>query len=346
MPALSAFFIKMDEKKFRASQVMKWLHQSGVDNFEAMTNLGKGLRQKLSDFANIPLPEVSLHSIANDGTQKWVLQLSQQAAIETVFIPEKDRGTICISTQVGCPLDCDFCATGKQGFNRNLNAGEIIAQMWIVQQSLIKQGINQRISNVVFMGMGEPLLNFDNTMQVISILRDDFAYGLSRRRITISTAGIVPAIEKLTDHTNVCLALSLHAPTNELRDILVPINKKYPLEKLIPACKKFAEKESRRRITIEYAMLKDVNDSPLQARQLVKLLANLPVKMNLIPFNPFPGTKYQRSTDEAIDIFQQILIKNGLFTIARRTRGSDIDAACGQLVGNVENKAKRQGELR
>lgn len=343
---MEAFFLGLGEKAFRAKQVTQWMHQYGVDNFDEMTNLSKGLRAKLEEVAEIRTPEVLIDQASADGTHKWLLKLDNGNSVETVFIPEKNRGTLCISSQVGCALECSFCSTGQQGFNRNLSVAEIIGQVWVANKALgwdpMANGKNERIiSNVVFMGMGEPLLNFDSTVKTIDLLMDDFAYGLSKRRVTVSTSGVVPALARLKEVSDVALALSLHAPTDALRDVLVPLNKKYPMREVLDACKEYISGDTRRKVTIEYVMLDGVNDSVADARALVKVLKDVPSKVNLIPFNPFPDTQYQRSRDEAIVRFRDVLIKGGLITLTRRTRGDDIDAACGQLVGQVEDKTKR-----
>ena len=317
---MEVFFAEMGEKAFRANQVIQWMHQYGVDNFDAMTNLSKSLRAKLEDVAEIRTPEVLIDQASVDGTHKWLLKLDSGNSIETVFIPEKNRGTLCISSQVGCALECSFCSTGQQGFNRNLTVAEIIGQVWVANKALgwdpMANGKRERIiSNVVFMGMGEPLLNFDCTVKTIEILVDDFAYGLSKRRVTVSTSGVVPALLRLKEVSDVALALSLHAPNDELRDVLVPINKKYPLDKVLGACKDYISGDTRRKVTIEYVMLEGVNDSVAHARQLVKVLKDVPSKVNLIPFNPFPKTQYKRSSDEAIVRFRDVLIKGGLITL-------------------------------
>ncbi|HEC17849.1 MAG TPA: 23S rRNA (adenine(2503)-C(2))-methyltransferase RlmN [Gammaproteobacteria bacterium] len=343
---MEAFFADLGEKPFRAKQVIQWLHQYGVSDFAAMTNLSKALRGKLAEVAEIRTPEVLVDQASADGTHKWLLKLDKGNSVETVFIPEKNRGTLCISSQVGCALECSFCSTGQQGFNRNLSVAEIIGQVWVANKALgwdpLANGKEERIiSNIVFMGMGEPLLNFDNTVKTIDLLLDDFAYGLSKRRVTVSTSGVVPALGRLKEVSDVALALSLHAPNDELRDKLVPINQKYPLREVLDACRHYISGDTRRKVTIEYVMLDGVNDSPAHARELVKVLRGLPSKVNLIPFNPFPDTQYRRSTDAAIERFREVLIKNGLITLTRRTRGDDIDAACGQLVGQVTDKTRR-----
>ncbi|BBP46488.1 dual-specificity RNA methyltransferase RlmN [Thiosulfatimonas sediminis] len=341
--AMEAFFKSIDEKPFRAGQVMKWIHQFGVSDFDEMTNLSKSLREKLKQVATVRTPKIVAEQISEDGTIKWLLEVDHKNSIETVFIPEKNRGTLCISSQVGCALDCSFCATGKQGFNRNLENWEIIAQMWVANKALgCMPKEERRISNVVFMGMGEPLLNVTHTFPAARILMDDFAYGLSKRRVTISTAGVVPAIDKIKDEVDVSLAISLHAPNNELRDILVPINQKYPLEVLMPSLHRFVEGgHSKKHVTVEYVMIDQVNDRLEHAQQLVELLGDLPCKVNLIPFNPFPNTDYQRSSNNAIHRFREVLENGALNVTVRRTRGDDIDAACGQLAGKVTDRTKR-----
>ena len=331
------------EKSFRAQQLVQWIHQSGLTDFTQMTNLGKALREKLSRLSFIGLPEIVTCQKSNDGTHKWLLKLECGNCIETVFIPEANRGTLCVSSQVGCALNCSFCSTAKQGFNRNLSTAEIIGQVWLAVRELsLNQGSHdKRVTNVVMMGMGEPLLNFDNVVAAMDIMMDDFAYGLSKRRVTLSTSGVLPDLERLREVSPVALAVSLHAPNDELRNELVPINKKYPLAQLMALCKRYFENEPRRKVTFEYVMLKGINDQPEHAMQLVKLLKNVPSKVNLIPFNPFPMTQYQRSSQVAIDAFRDKLISNGINTITRKTRGDDIDAACGQLAGEVKDKTSR-----
>lgn len=341
--ALEDFFIAAGEKPYRAQQILKWIHFNGVDQFDAMTNISKTLRQILTETATIQLPQVIYEKAATDGTYKWLLRLDDGNCIETVFIPEKTRGTLCISSQVGCILNCDFCSTGKQGFNRNLTTAEIISQLWIAVRKLSQSnGIHDHtVTNVVMMGMGEPLLNFDNVLPALRLMLDDFAYGLSKRRVTVSTAGVVPAMLKLRDMSDVALAVSLHAPNDELRNQIVPLNKKYPLNELMDVCRHYFKEDKRRSITMEYVMLAGVNDTPLHAKQLIRLLDGVRAKINLIPFNPFPHTDYQRSDDATIFRFRDILMKAGLNTTIRRTRGDDIDAACGQLVGRVSDRTKR-----
>ncbi|MEM7017557.1 MAG: 23S rRNA (adenine(2503)-C(2))-methyltransferase RlmN [Pseudomonadota bacterium] len=339
------FFLAMGEKKFRAQQMVKWIHQQGETDFDVMTNLSKVLRQWLRDNAVLAAPQPQMEQVSKDGTRKWLLPAGDNNSIETVFIPEDDRNTLCISSQVGCILDCRFCATAQQGFNRNLSTGEIISQVWLAEHSLRKvfQSSHERyISNVVLMGMGEPLANFKNVVRAMRIMLDDFAYGLSWRRITLSTAGMVPMLDRLKAECPVNLAVSLHAPVNELRDELVPLNRRYPVQELIAACLRYLEGgQARRRITFEYVMLDQINDSPAEAHALVKLLGNVPSKINLIPFNPFPGISYKKSKPEVIEKFQKILIGGGLITTVRKTRGDDIDAACGQLAGKVQDRTHR-----
>lgn len=341
--AMENFFKSIGEKPFRAGQVMKWIHQFGVSDFDEMTNISKALRENLKKVATVRTPKIVAEQLSEDGTIKWLLEVDNNNSVETVFIPEKNRGTLCISSQVGCALDCSFCATGKQGFNRNLENWEIIAQMWVANKALgCLPKEERRITNVVFMGMGEPLLNVKHTFPAARILMDDFAYGLSKRRVTISTAGVVPAIDMIKAEVDVSLAISLHAPNNELRNILVPINEKYPLEVLMPSLHRYVEGgHSKKHVTVEYVMIDHVNDRIEHAHQLVELLADLPCKVNLIPFNPFPNTDYKRSSNNAIHRFREILEKGGLNVTVRKTRGDDIDAACGQLAGKVKDRTKR-----
>jgi len=339
---LTSFFIKLGEKPFHATQVMKWIHQHSVLDFDAMTNLSKALRQRLKEIACISLPQVQMLQTSQDGTRKWLLQLDNDNSIEMVFIPEEERGTLCISSQVGCALDCRFCATGQQGFNRNLSVAEIIAQLWLAEHTLRAEKKSERaISSIVMMGMGEPLTNFNNVVTAMNLMMDDFGYGLSWRRITLSTAGIVPAMRRLKEQCPVNLAVSLHAPNDALRDQLVPINKKYPLHQLMAACRAYTKGKPSRQITFEYIMLKDVNDSTAHARALIKLLQGIPAKINLIPFNHFSHSSYECATPEAIENFRDILMQAGLLTVTRKTRGDDIDAACGQLAGKVRDKRRK-----
>jgi 23S rRNA (adenine2503-C2)-methyltransferase len=337
------FMQSCGEKSFRAHQLMQWMHQMGYREFSEMTNLGKGLRERMTEIAEITLPELVACQQSDDGTHKWLLKLDCGNCIETVFIPEANRGTLCVSSQVGCALNCSFCSTGKQGFNRNLTTAEIIGQLWFAVRALSTQnGIHDKhVTNIVMMGMGEPLLNFDNVVTAMDIMMDDYAYGLSKRRVTLSTSGIIPEMERLRQVSPVSLAVSLHAPSDELRNELVPVNKKYPLKDLMQICKHYFNGEPRRVVTFEYVMLKDVNDTPEHARQLVKLLRDVPSKVNLIPFNPFPMTQYERSSQTAINTFRTILMDKGINTITRKTRGDDIDAACGQLAGQVKDRTSR-----
>lgn len=340
--SLQAFFADLGEKAFRADQLMQWIHQYGVDDFAAMTNLSKALRERLVQVAEIQGPEVVSSQVADDGTRKWLLRVAGGSCIETVFIPEADRGTLCVSSQVGCSLNCSFCSTAQQGFQRNLSSAEIIAQLWIANRELGRDPKGERlISNVVMMGMGEPLLNFDNVVSAMNLMLDDMAYGLSKRRVTLSTSGVVPALERLKQACPVSLAVSLHAPNDSLRNELVPINKKYPIAELLKACRSYVAGEPRRRVTIEYVMLDGVNDSEQHAVELIHCLRDVPVKVNLIPFNPFPATRYRRSPQSVIDHFRDILMQAGILTVTRKTRGDDIDAACGQLAGRVQDRTRR-----
>ena len=344
--AMQEFFVDIGEKPFRATQVLQWIHHYGVEDFDAMTNVSKELRARLKEIACVAAPEVIADQLAEDGTRKWLLRLPGGNGIETVFIPEEDRGTLCVSSQVGCTLNCSFCSTGHQGFNRNLTTAEIISQVWLANRALGRDPKGERIiTNVVLMGMGEPLLNFDSVTAAIRIMLDDLAYGLSRRRVTLSTAGMVPMMDRLREECPVSLAVSLHAPNDALRDQLVPLNKKYPIRELLDACRRYCADSPRSRVTFEYVMLAGVNDSVAHARELVQLLRDVPAKVNLIPFNPFPQTSYQRSSGNAIDRFRDVLIEAGLTTITRRTRGDDIDAACGQLAGQVQDRTSRQRRL-
>jgi 23S rRNA (adenine2503-C2)-methyltransferase len=339
---LVAFFESIGEKPFRARQVLHWLHQYGADDFERMTDLAKSLRAKLPEVAEIRPPVLGHEQCSSDGTRKWLLEVGPNNRVETVFIPEDDRGTLCVSSQVGCALDCAFCSTGKQGFNRNLSVAEIIGQLWWANRALGRDPKGERIiSNVVLMGMGEPLLNFENTVAAVSLMLDDHAYGLSRRRVTISTSGIVPAMDRLREQMPVALAVSLHAPTDALRDELVPINRKYPLKELMAACKRYVQDGPRDFITFEYVMLEGVNDQPEHAEQLLRLTRDVSCKFNLIPFNPFPQSGFRRSSAETVRRFASRLMAEGKIATTRKTRGDDIDAACGQLAGQVEDKSRR-----
>jgi len=339
---LERFFAERGEKSFRATQVMKWIHDQGVADFDAMTNISKALRAGLREVAEIRLPEIAADRLSDDGSRKWLFRLADGNCIETVFIPEDGRGTLCVSSQVGCMLNCSFCSTAQQGFNRNLTTGEIISQLWLAARALGERQDGERIiSNVVLMGMGEPLLNYDNVVRAIRIMLDDFAYGLSRRRVTLSTAGVVPAIARLRQDCDVSLAVSLHAPEDRLRDELVPLNRKYPIRELLDACREYVG-EGRRRVTFEYVLLDGVNDSDAHARALIRCLEGVPAKVNLIPFNPFPQTCYRRSSEARIARFFELLNRAGIVTITRRTRGDDIDAACGQLAGRFSDRTRRR----
>lgn len=341
---LEAFIESIGEKPFRARQLMKWVYKRQVNDFDQMTDLAKAFRERLKDIAEVRTPEIKLTQVSSDGTRKWLLAMdgaaaSADQAIEMVFIPEPGRGTLCISSQVGCAMDCTFCSTAQQGFNRNLSVAEIVGQVWLANRELgYEHGGNRVITNVVFMGMGEPLANYRNIVPAAEIFMDDLGFDISRRRVTVSTSGLVPQMLKLAEETNCALAVSLHAPNDELRDVLVPINRKHKIAELLEACWQYIGKQNARNITFEYVMLDGVNDHPAHAFELAKLLKGQPGKVNLIPFNPFPGTQYKRSTAAAIDRFRDILNTNGVIATTRRTRGDDIDAACGQLVGRVKDR--------
>ena len=366
--SMESMFSDMGEKRFHARQVLRWIYQRQVTSPDAMTDLAKSLRKRLNEDADIVFPEVVNAQQSADGTVKWLLRLMDGNCIETVFIPEGSRGTLCVSSQAGCGLNCSFCATARQGFNRNLSVDEIIGQVWVANRALSTMPVMpekasaaalsavngpptaDRVTNVVMMGMGEPLLNFDNVVSAMDLMMDDCSFGLSRRRVTLSTAGLVPAIARLRETCPVSLAVSLHAPDDKLRDQLVPLNKKYPIAQLLAACRRYAGAQhgghhGRRQITFEYVMLKGVNDSPAQARALARILGDVPAKVNLIPFNPYPGIAYQRSTQSVINRFRDILLDKNIFTITRKTRGDDIDAACGQLAGKVIDRTRRSRRL-
>jgi 23S rRNA (adenine2503-C2)-methyltransferase len=348
--ALTALFVEHGEKPFRARQTMHWIHRGLVDRIEAMSDLAKATRETLARDAEIRAPSVVRDTQAADGTRKWLLDVGGANAVEAVYIPEDDRGTLCVSSQAGCALDCAFCSTGKQGFNRNLTVAEIIGQLWLANRMLLADGANSPwvehgrhpITNVVMMGMGEPLANFDNVVAALRIMLDDNAYGLSRRRVTVSTSGLVPAIDRLRDACPVALAVSLHAPDDALRDELVPINRKYPLSELLASCVRYIERAPRDFVTFEYVMLDQVNDAPEQARALVELVRDVPCKFNLIPFNPFPATEFRTTPHARIVAFQHFLQDAGLTATVRKTRGEDIDAACGQLAGQVKDRTRRR----
>lgn len=345
--ALENYFERVQQPRYRATQFLKWVHNFGVTDFNEMTNFTKALRQQLQLDVDLDLPVIRQEEISFDGTRKWLLQLSCGNCIETVFIPEADRGTLCVSSQVGCALNCSFCATGKQGFNRNLTVAEIIGQVFIAVRQLSKQhGRHDRhVTNIVMMGMGEPLLNLENVVTAMNIMQDDFAYGLSKRRVTLSTSGLIPQMLELKQRSTVALAVSLHATNDEIRDVLVPINKKYPIKDLLAVCHEYFADEPRRYVTYEYVMLRGVNDHLEHAKQLAKLLRGKPAKVNLIPFNPIQWADYKCSSVEQINAFRDVLIANGVTTITRKTRGNDIKAACGQLAGKVEDKTRRVQRL-
>ena len=343
---LEAFVESLGEKRFRARQLMRWIHLYGQQEFSAMSDLARSLREKLVTHAVVAPPRLVASHASEDGTQKWVLEVGTGNAIETVFIPEGERGTLCVSSQVGCALACTFCSTGHQGFNRNLSTAEIIGQLWWANRALGRDPKGERIiSNVVMMGMGEPLANLENVDAALDIMLDDFGYGLSRRRVTLSTSGIVPALDRLRERHPVALAVSLHAPDDALRDVLVPINRKYPLAALLAACRRYLAAAPRDFVTFEYVMLDGVNDSPGQARELVRLVEGTPCKFNLIPFNPFPGSTYRRSPAASINRFRDVLMAAGYVVTVRRTRGDDIDAACGQLAGQVQDRSRRSERM-
>lgn len=353
---LERFFAdELGEKRFRAHQVMKWIYHRHVCDFAEMSDLGKDLRAKLEARAVVMPPPVILDKPSADGTHKWLLGMDQANAIEAVFIPDKGRGTLCVSSQVGCGLNCQFCSTATQGFNRNLSTAEIIGQVWVAAKHLGNVPHRQRkLTNVVMMGMGEPLLNFDNVVRAMSIMRDDYGFGLANKRVTLSTAGLVPMIDRLSEVSDVSLAVSLHAPTDDLRTELVPLNKKYPIDELLDACVRYAMRKPKTSITFEYTMMQGVNDLPEHARALAKLMRGIDAKVqrantakvNLIPFNPFAGTRFERSEETRIRDFQKLLLDAGVLTMVRRTRGDDIDAACGQLKGQVMDKTRRQAEFK
>jgi 23S rRNA (adenine2503-C2)-methyltransferase len=340
---LERFFEAQGEKPFRARQVLRWLHQRGAADFAQMSDLAKGLREKLAAAACVEAPQIVGDTAAADGTRKWLLKVDGANAVEAVFIPETRRGTLCVSSQAGCVLDCAFCSTGKQGFNRNLTSAEIVGQLWLANNLLEGE---RPVTNVVMMGMGEPLLNLDHVIPALRVMLDDNAYGLSRRRVTVSTAGVIPGIDRLRDECPVALAVSLHAPNDALRDQLVPVNRKYPLAELVKACNRYLERAPRDFITFEYVMLEGVNDSDTHARELVALAGKVRSKFNLIPFNPFPNSGFRRSPPERIRQFAEVLQRAGLTVTTRKTRGDDIAAACGQLAGEVADRTRRRIALK
>jgi len=342
---MEAWLVSIGEKPFRAQQILKWIHHSGVDDFEQMSNLGKALRAKLGELAEIRPPKVVRQLDSKDGTRKWAIEVGGNNLVETVFIPDGQRGTLCVSSQVGCSLDCSFCSTGKQGFQRDLTASEILGQVWLAIKSYdaFGPGKNRVVTNVVMMGMGEPLLNFENVVDATNLMMDDFGYGLSKRRVTLSTSGVVPMLDKLGDVSEVSLAVSLHAPNDALRNELVPINRRYPIAELLAACRRYLDKQpdKHRVVTVEYTLIAGVNDTMDQARELAQVLRDLPCKVNLIPFNPFSLSDYQRPSKSAVSRFWQVMTDAGYVTTVRTTRGDDIDAACGQLAGQVQDRTRR-----
>ena len=347
---LEAFFIDLGEKRFRAQQVMKWVHHRGVRDFAEMTDLSRSLRERLQDMAEVTPPIIAEQQDSADGTRKWAISVQGGSLVEAVLIPEGDRATLCVSSQVGCSLDCTFCSTGKQGFQRDLTAAEIIGQVWLAIDSYDgwQSGKGRVVTNVVMMGMGEPLLNFDNVVAAMNLMCDDLAYGLSKRKVTLSTSGVVPNLDRLAEWADVSLAVSLHAPNDALRDQIVPINRKYPIARLLESARAYldAQPDKKRVVTIEYTLLAGVNDSVAQARELAALLKDYPCKINLIPFNDFPDSGYQRPSGNAVSRFWQVLIDAGFVVTVRTTRGDDIDAACGQLVGEVVDRTRRAARHR
>jgi len=347
---MEGFFESLGEKRFRAQQVMKWIHHQGVRDFEQMTNLGKALRERLAGVAEIRPPEIADQQDSADGTRKWAVRVEGGGLVEAVLIPEGNRATLCVSSQVGCSLDCKFCSTGKQGFQRDLTSAEIIGQVWLAIDSYDgwQSGKGRVVTNVVMMGMGEPLLNFDSVVTAMDLMTDDLAYGLSKRKVTLSTSGVVPALDRLAEHTDVSLAISLHAPNDELRSQIVPINRRYPIADLLASAKRYldVQPDKKRVVTIEYTLLAGVNDQPEHARELRDLLTDYPCKINLIPFNDFPNSGFRRPSGNAVTRFWQVLVDAGFVVTVRTTRGDDIDAACGQLVGDVVDRTRRSERYR
>ena len=344
------FFLEHGEKKFRAQQVLKWIHHAGITDFDQMSNLGKALREKLKTIAEVRPPEIVSQHDSADGTRKWAIRVAGGGLVETVLIPAGNRATLCVSSQVGCSLDCSFCSTGKQGFQRDLSAAEIIGQVWqaIKSYDAFQSGKGRIVTNVVMMGMGEPLLNFDNVVSAMDLMLEDLAYGLSKRRVTLSTSGVVPALDKLAEVSEVSLAISLHAPNDALRNELVPINRKYPIAELLASARHYidVQQDKSRVVTVEYTLIAGVNDSVEQARELAQLLQDFPCKINLIPFNPFDQSDYRRPSGNAVSRFWQVLVDAGYIVTVRTTRGDDIDAACGQLVGQVADRTRRSERYR
>lgn len=347
---MEAFFLELGEKKFRAQQVMKWIHHAGITDIGAMSNLGKALREKLLTVAEVRPPEIVSQHDSSDGTRKWAIRVDGGGLVEAVLIPDGSRATLCVSSQVGCSLDCSFCSTGKQGFQRDLSAAEIIGQVWLAIKSYdaFQSGKGRVVTNVVMMGMGEPLLNFDNVVAAMDIMLDDLGYGISKRRVTLSTSGVVPALDRLAELSEVSLAISLHAPNDALRNELVPINRKYPIARLLDSARRYidAQTDTKRVVTVEYTLMAGVNDQPEHARELAALLRDFPCKINLIPFNPFPNSDYRRPSGNAVSRFWQVLVDAGYIVTVRTTRGDDIDAACGQLVGQVVDRTRRSERYR
>lgn len=343
---LEALFVEMGEKSFRASQAMKWIYGEQQLDINSFTNFSMSLRETLSETCVAVVPELLSEQVSVDGTIKWLLKVDEINAVEIVYIPEKNRGTLCVSSQVGCTLNCTFCATGAQGFNRHLSTAEIIAQVWVAANQLGHTLNKRKITNVVMMGMGEPLANYRRVLPALNIMRDDFGFGFANRRVTVSTAGLVPYINQLNEDADVSLAISLHAPYDELRNKLVPLNKKYNIQTLLDACKNFVKDKRKARITIEYTMIDGMNDKPEHAQALCQLLKQIPSKINLIPFNPFPGNQFNQSKPEAIERFKVICMNNGLITTVRKTRGADIAAACGQLAGDFMDRTRRSSEIK
>ncbi len=350
LAAMEQFFLDMGEKKFRAQQVLKWIHHHGVTDFEQMSNLGKGLREKLADRAEVRPPQIVSQHDSADGTRKWAIRVDGGGLVESVLIPDGNRATLCVSSQVGCSLDCSFCSTGKQGFQRDLSAAEIIGQVWLAIDSYqaFQPGKGRVVTNVVMMGMGEPLMNFDNVVAAMDLMMEDNAYGISKRRVTLSTSGVVPALDDLARVSEASLAVSLHAPNDALRNELVPINRKYPIARLLESCRNYidAQKDTKRVVTVEYTLIAGINDQLEHARELAELLRDFPCKINLIPFNPFPQSDYRRPSGNAVSRFWQVLVDAGYIVTVRTTRGDDIDAACGQLVGQVVDRTRRSQRYR
>jgi 23S rRNA (adenine2503-C2)-methyltransferase len=344
--ALENMFAKIDEPKYRAAQFMKGLYHQYESNFDNYTTFSKVLRSNMQEISTLEVPKIVSKKTSKDGTIKWLLQMKEGNAIETVYIPEKKRGTLCISSQIGCSLNCSFCATGAQGFNRHLTTAEIIGQVWVAAHELGQSSKNRRITNVVLMGMGEPLANYPRVLPALRIMLDDFGFGLASKRVTVSTSGMVPMIYQLKEDINVSLAVSLHAGIDSLRNTLVPLNKKYNIETLLQACIDYVKDKKKAKITFEYTLIKDVNDKPEHARALIKVLANVPCKINLIPFNPFPGNSFERSLPESVERFQNICEKSKIVTTVRKTRGDDIDAACGQLAGEFFDRTRRSQSIK